>query len=400
MMGLQTDTELVLGRANNSRDARRIIINKEDRQNIVIFGNPGSGKTKMFKRLVKQDIENGTCVLLIARYHDFDEDILPIIPKDKRDKIVQISLKPTQEFNPIVCLNPLEIHEHQKRSEQIHNCISAMVHCFPGVLGVFEVEMMHKIVELLTNIPGSVKFLDVLQMLFEKKMMAHMLEKCTNEDVKVFWNNTFPHRSSQISMLMSEKFSKTIDSDMIKLLSNTEKPSISIQDIISEKRIVVVDLESLKEENNFVVMLLAAMFSFEGIRYANKFPDKTSFNIYVNGAHMLSSNVIQYLIDGCMRSNAKSVISTSLHTNYNLTNTHDTSKIDPNLVSVLRAFCKHIVVFQSPLDYFEMALLYFLKDQEQITKLDNGRFELFVENLKHRANFSHIHSQSGILEIE
>lgn len=381
-MDYEDNREFILGYVAGSKIDLPITITGKDRQNIGILGGSWNEKTTIIKDLVMKDIENKTCVLLVNQCHNF---VLPMIQKSERDKIIFVSHRLVDEHGRSIRFNPLETRIRGGKYEKALKCMHALIDCFPEIWGVWREELKSEIVNLIMNTPNSVKFLDIMKALVDDDMRKNILKKCTEPTVKTFWEEEFLMMQRQ-TRLRSDEFSKMINSPLVNALFDTEKSSVSIREIIDDGKIVVVDLGSSgsSEVNAFIIALLIAMFDSEKFIGKNAF-DSMQFNTYVDDVDMLSSYMILYLL--CKMPDMK------------ITVTASSSCVNKYSITILRAFCKHLIMFKFDSCDLKQPSLGDIKNIEDMVKLNANEFGLFFKK-NMQDNEPHILQIKGVVKMK
>ena len=104
------------------------IFQNSRKRHVYIIGKSGTGKTTLMQRMIKDDIDSGRGVGVIAPESElFEEQILPFIPKRRIDDVVY--------FNPAdascnVPLNPLHLNEGEDidlRADEVFTALSRVI---------------------------------------------------------------------------------------------------------------------------------------------------------------------------------------------------------------------------------------------------------------------------------
>jgi ABC-type molybdenum transport system ATPase subunit/photorepair protein PhrA len=119
----------------SKNNSHLLTIPYDTRQNMVIFGEIGSGKSSILRLLILQDIQAKRGFLIIENHTELSRGILSLIPEDQRDKIVYVNLSSLRHFEKTLRFNPLENKDPRDAGMVALNFTECMARAFADSWG-------------------------------------------------------------------------------------------------------------------------------------------------------------------------------------------------------------------------------------------------------------------------
>ena len=348
-----------------------LVIPEKDRQNIGVFGEIGSGKTSVMRMLIMQDIIRKRGFMLIDPHRDFAREVLSMIPKDRQDDVVYVSLASIYQFQKTVCFNPLECSNDHEKYIRAAGCIDSLKQYFADGWGHRLETIIRNMINLITSTNEPFKFLDIMQILFDENRRREALTKTSEKQVRDFWENVFPKFPPEAATAIYNKFDKMINTPPIAAMFNSPESTISIKDIIEGNKIFIVDLGSgtTPDMVEFVGTLMVNMFSLENrIRFDVGNKEETPFNIYIDEVHMFSPTVIRELLNNVRKYGMKVTVATQ-----------SVKVLDKDLAKELDDLIRCMVMFKTDYETAQMLAKNLMMEPEELTQLSYHHFAMYAQ---------------------
>lgn len=237
--------EIIIGyrRKERSGEVDFVKIRSQDRRyHQYIVGKSGTGKTTLIKNMAIQDMRAGAGVAVIDPHGDLVEDLLNHIPKERTNEVVYFN--PSDTAFPCG-FNILETHSEEEKELIASSIISVFKHIWHDSWGPRTEYILYNAVAALLDWPGSTLG-DVYRMLADKAFRRRVTAKAQDPLVKMFWEEIFSSwnerfASEAISPLQN-KVGQLLASSMLRNIICQPKSTIDIQNILDNKKILLVNL--------------------------------------------------------------------------------------------------------------------------------------------------------------
>src|SRR3989344_971199 len=244
----------------NFRGQERIFgIKERDRlQHMYIIGQTGTGKTTLLKNLAIQDIKAGRGLAVIDPHGEFVEDLLDSIPEERVGDAVY--------FNPIdskypIGFNVLEV----KDPEHKHLVASGLMAIFTKIsANVWSARMeyiLDNCVLALIDTPGTT-LMGIPRLLVDKEYRRMIVANIKDPVVRAFWTTEYeawePRFRNEAIVPIQNKVGQFLATKMIRNIVGQPKSTLNIEDIINNRKILLVNVSKglIGEDNS---ALLGAM---------------------------------------------------------------------------------------------------------------------------------------------
>ncbi|MDD5711107.1 MAG: hypothetical protein PHV43_03400, partial [Candidatus Colwellbacteria bacterium] len=221
-----SDEGVILGE-NNYRGEQTIIrmSDPDRRRHLYAIGQTGTGKTALFKAMIKQDIEAGKGLATLDPHGELAEYVLKIVPENRKQDIVWFD--PGDLSRPFG-LNMLEIDP--TRPEQKSLVVNELLGIFKKLFlaetmgPVFDQYFRNAALLLMDDYQYEIPtLLDIPKVLTDVDYRREKLERETNEIVRRFWeeeaekakgeaslSNIAPYITSKINGFVADEFLRPI----------------------------------------------------------------------------------------------------------------------------------------------------------------------------------------------
>ncbi|MBI5146463.1 MAG: type IV secretion system DNA-binding domain-containing protein [Thaumarchaeota archaeon] len=348
-------------------------IPKKDNQNTFIFGEIKSGKTTLLKTLIAQDVKDGTGFFLLDPHRQCAMDILAMIPPEQRNRIVYISLGSPIAFDGYcIRINPLECENPDEKYIAVSSFMSMLSQHYGKFWGPKLETLIRNMVNVLIHIPDS-KFTDMIKILTDKKVREYMLTFCPYENTVSFFQHIYESSyESETAGSAYNKIDKIVSIPTVLMMLDATKSSITVERMIKENKIVIMDLLSgaTPEIAEFMGAVILHMFNVEGKRRQEKgINQDAQFNIYVDEAHMFSSAVLRELLNTVRKFGMRLTLATQT-----------IDKLNEDLADEVLALCQTVVSFRCNYNTAKMLADSLPLDTRKITTLSNHMFALWSKS--------------------
>jgi hypothetical protein len=209
-----------------STDARR--------RHLYLIGATGVGKSSLLERLALEDIRTGKGVCFIDPHGQSAQHIANNIPVERTEDVCYLYYDPEHRFG----LNILE--DRTNKSLTVENIISMFWNIWPHGMGPNNEDIIRNAIYLLLDTEGT-SLVDVLKLLSNKSYRSGLLENCTNEVVRQFWETDFPKKKSDELSSTTNKLRAFLSNPY--LADILRGPStVNISHLMNEGKILLLNL--------------------------------------------------------------------------------------------------------------------------------------------------------------
>ncbi len=234
------------------------IKDKDRLRHIWVVGKTGTGKSTMIANMAIDDAKKGRGMAIVDPHGDLCEDILNYIPSNRINDTVYFN--PADRNYPI-SINPLEVTNREEAELVVAGLMSIFTKVWANVWSARMEYILRNTFMTLTEIPNST-LADVLKLLSNKSYRNKVVAKLQDRALIHFWKDEFdamPEKLQKEAISpIQNKVGQFITSPMIRRIVDTPKSSISIDQIMDEQKILLINLSQgrLGEDN---AALLGAM---------------------------------------------------------------------------------------------------------------------------------------------
>ncbi len=264
-------------------------IKKEDRRrHMYLLGKTGTGKTTFLKNMIVGDIMDGNGLAVLDPHGDLVEELLDLIPENRIQDVVY--LDPSDVEWP-VGLNMLDIHPDETKDLLADGIVNVFKKFFEDSWGPrLQYILTNTLITLLEC--QNVSLLAVQRILTDRNYRKFLLKQVKDPFLLKFWNDEFDAMSQNPRMLaealapIQNKVGRFLNSTMVRNMLGQIKSSISLQDIMNQQKILLVNLSQGKigEENSSLLgaMIVTRMYSNAMQRAKIPVEQRKDFYLYVD----------------------------------------------------------------------------------------------------------------------
>ncbi|MCL4208355.1 type IV secretion system DNA-binding domain-containing protein [Patescibacteria group bacterium] len=228
------------------------------RRHMYVIGKTGTGKSTMLANMAINDLKNGEGLCVIDPHGDLVETLLDYIPSKRINDVVYFDPGDTERT---IKLNLFEGENVQHRELIASGIISIFHKLYAYSWGPrLEYILRNALLTLLQS--KSAKMSDIIDLLTNEKFRDNIVENLDDPILKSFWTGEFakmqPKQMTEAIAPILNKIGQFVTSPIIRNVVNTQKSSFSIEQIMNEGKILLVNLSQgkLGEDN---ATLLGAM---------------------------------------------------------------------------------------------------------------------------------------------
>lgn len=228
------------------------------RRHMYVIGKTGTGKSTMLANMAINDLKNGEGLCVIDPHGDLVETLLDYIPSKRINDVVYFDPGDTERT---IKLNLFEGENVQHRELIASGIISIFHKLYAYSWGPrLEYILRNALLTLLQS--KSAKMSDIIDLLTNEKFRDEIVEKMDDPILKSFWVGEFakmqPKQMTEAIAPILNKIGQFVTSPIIRNVVNTKQSSFSIEKIMNEGKILLVNLSQgkLGEDN---ATLLGAM---------------------------------------------------------------------------------------------------------------------------------------------
>lgn len=241
-----------------NRSTKYGLLRNDRRRHVYVIGKTGTGKSTLLANMVINDLKHNEGLCVIDPHGDLVETLLDFIPKHRVNDVIY--------FDPADQERTVQINLFEGENVVHRELIAS------GIISVFqklysyswgprlEYILRNCLLTLLKS--KEAKLSDVLDLLTNKKFRDSVVEKLDDPILKSFWVNEYNkmqerQRNESIASILN-KVGQFVSSPIVRNVVNTTQSSFSIEELMSQGKILLVNLSQgrLGEDN---ATLLGAM---------------------------------------------------------------------------------------------------------------------------------------------
>ncbi|MFC1633158.1 type IV secretion system DNA-binding domain-containing protein, partial [Patescibacteria group bacterium] len=276
---------------NTYRGQRRpvYLTQKDRRRHLYLIGKTGTGKTTLFKNMIRDDISEGQGVCVLDPHGDLIEELLMTIPKERAEDVILFD--PGDSERPMG-LNMLEYENEDLKDFAVGEMIQIFYKLFPPeTMGpMFEHNMRNVMLTLMedTENPGTIA--EIPRMFSDEDFQKSKVAKITDPIVKSFWENEMAktsdfHKSEMLGYLIS-KVGRFVENRMMRNIIGQPESSFNLRDVMDNGKILLCNLSKGKLgdiNSNLLGMILVTKIQMAALARVNTPEDqRRDFYLYLD----------------------------------------------------------------------------------------------------------------------
>lgn len=221
------------------------------RRHMYVIGKTGTGKSTLLANMAINDLKNDEGMCVIDPHGDLIDTILNYIPKRRINDVIYFDPSDTQRT---VKLNLFEGENVVHRELIASGIVSVFKKLYAYSWGPrLEYILRNSLLTLLKA--DQARLSDVLDLLTDPKFRATIVDNLDDPILKSFWINEYDkmqerQRTEAIASILN-KVGQFVSSPIVRNIVNARKSSFSIEDAMSQGKILLVNLSQgkLGEDN-------------------------------------------------------------------------------------------------------------------------------------------------------
>lgn len=217
----------------------------EDRfRHFYVIGQTGTGKSSIFKSMIRQDIKAGHGVCIVDPHGDLVEDTLKFIPKERADDVIYFN--PSDLDRPLG-LNLLEAKTDAEKDLVALDAMNIMIKLFnEEVFGPRIQDYFRNGCLTLMEDPEGGALTDIVRLFTDDSFQRIKVEKVKNPIVKSFWENQMANTGAREKQEMipyfAAKFGAFITNTMMRNIIGQTKSAFDFAEVMQDGKILLMNL--------------------------------------------------------------------------------------------------------------------------------------------------------------
>jgi hypothetical protein len=287
-----SDDGLLLG-YNIFRGVKKSIrLNLEDRRrHMYVVGQTGVGKSVYLENLALQDMLEGRGFAFVDPHGDTVERLLAMVPRERTEDVIYFS--PAEMEYPMG-LNLFEFEDKTQQDFLIQEAINMLYKLYDpqhqGIIGPRYEHWFRMAAKTVMANPEGGTFIDIPKVFTDNKYSKDLLKHVKDQVVLDFWNKemaqTSDYHKSEVLGWFVSKFGAFMANDMMRNIIGQSKSSFNLQEIMDNKKILLVNLSKGRTgELNSKLLGMIFVMKFQAAAMARaKIPEdqRQDFCLYVD----------------------------------------------------------------------------------------------------------------------
>jgi CheY-like chemotaxis protein/type IV secretory pathway TraG/TraD family ATPase VirD4 len=245
---------ILMGLKNTVHGDREIRINKNDlARHVYIMGQTGTGKSTLMKTMINDCLNKNEGFTVIDPHGDLFDDILKMIPKNKKNKL--FVLNPTDHDHSLK-LNPLYYNESLPQTKSL--VINEIIRVFSSLYDMrqvggpmFETYFKNGLLLILDeNVQqefGKGTLKDLVRIFYNDDFRKERIARCLDETLKEFWTIAGENRGEasikNIGVYITSKVNRFVDDFYLTPILTSKGKNIDFRKLIDDGNILLVRID-------------------------------------------------------------------------------------------------------------------------------------------------------------
>jgi hypothetical protein len=267
-------------------------------RHVQLIGRQDMGKSATMENMILSDIENGDGVAVLDPHGDLTERLLCLIPEKHVARTVFLDMGDSQ-WVPL--LNPLSKEPEEDPAEVSDDLVGALKSVVTGWGDRLESLLQFAFQSVLEMPEGSLR--DVYDLLRPKnpdrdRLRKMVCEITANESLRKFWLTDFADYRKEELHPPKHKLNKLLRSRTLQRVFCQTENRISLQRIMNERKILLVNLSTIRPESRDTVggIILSLLYQAALSRSAKPIPEREPYHIFCDEAHRFVSETLESVI--------------------------------------------------------------------------------------------------------
>lgn len=280
-----------------------IRMKNEDRfRHFYVIGQTGTGKSSIFKSMIRQDIRAGHGVCVVDPHGDLVEDTLQFIPKERADDVIYFN--PADLERPLG-LNLLEAKSDSEKDLVALDAMNIMIKLFnEEVFGPRIQDYFRNGCLTLMEDPEGGALTDIVRLFTDDAFQKMKVEKVQNPIVKSFWENQMANTGAREKQEMipyfAAKFGAFITNTMMRNIIGQTKSAFDFGEVMQDGKILLMNLsKGLTGDINskLLGMIIVSKLQMAAMRRQTMAQeDRTDFYLYIDEFQNYVTDAIESIL--------------------------------------------------------------------------------------------------------
>lgn len=252
---------LLLGHNVYRGEKTPVYLKNEDRfRHFYVIGQTGTGKTSIFKSMIRQDLLNGRGLCVVDPHGSLIEDTLPFVPRSRVDDV--IIFDPSDTERPMG-LNLLEAQTDEERDMVALDAMNIMLKIFDEeVFGPRIQDYFRNGCLTLMADPAGGSLTDIVRLFTDDAFQRAKIQHVKNPVVKSFWTKqmaqTGAREKQEMIPYFAAKFGAFVTNSMMRNIIGQTRSAFDFAKVMEEEKILLMNLSkgSVGEINSKLLGLI------------------------------------------------------------------------------------------------------------------------------------------------
>ncbi len=238
---------------------------EERRKHLYVVGKTGSGKTSLLLHLIKEDLEEGRGVGVIAPEAELFRDwLLPLVPEDRAEEVIYFA--PGNSKNPVT-FNPLALEESDDRGRAAEDLFAIFKRAVgEDEFGARMSPILANAFACLTGRPDATLW-DVKRLLEDPAYRNEVARSMPDQYLRDFWLTTYPSYPKGSHLPIVNRLDQFLRPIPVRRALCYPDSSFSIREALAKGRILFFDLSGLAPDSMLLLgQMLLSKFQLELMR--------------------------------------------------------------------------------------------------------------------------------------
>lgn len=262
MEGVSDRDITAFARTNWRGEGRVFGIRQADRRHhMYVIGKTGTGKTTLLRTMIRQDIEAGRGLAVFDPHGDLVEELMTMIPADRRDNLVYFDVP---DPNLDLGYNPLANVPFEKRSLVASGVLEVFRKLWFDSWGPRLEHLLRNAILALVEIPGST-LEDILRLLEDRAYRRWVGEHIENHRVREVWLREYEHYPERLrgeaAAPIQNKVGAFLADPIVRAILTERRERLDLRRIMDDGKILLVNLAKGKIGEDSASLLGALLVS-------------------------------------------------------------------------------------------------------------------------------------------